>query len=103
MRSFLISAVLALATATAAATPLEAQHRAPPAPAAAVPDFRAGTGAPVVAQSVTYEVTEASAHELREEAGSASATAVLDAAFWRQVLAGVVVTVVSTLILRAIL
>jgi hypothetical protein len=103
MRSFLISAVLALATAAAAATPLDVQHRAPPAPAGAAPDFRAADGRSVVAQSATYEVTEASPLELREEAGATSATAVLDEAFWRQVLAGVVVTVVSTLILRAIL
>jgi hypothetical protein len=33
----------------------------------------------------------------------AASAAVLDEAFWRQVLAGVIVTVVSTLILRAIL
>jgi hypothetical protein len=102
MRSFLIVAVLALATA-ASATPLDAQHRAPPAPAAAAPELRAAPGGPDVGQSATNEAAEAPALGLREEAGSASATAVLDEAFWRQVLAGVVVTVVSTLILRAIL
>jgi hypothetical protein len=41
--------------------------------------------------------------ELEVRASTQSQQAVLDEAFWRSVLAGVIVTVVSTLILRAIL
>lgn len=86
------------------ASPLAAQALATPA--------AAGVERPAEPQPATIEAPFSSpaaswaAFEprlQRIDSADASAGAVLDEGFWRQVAAGVLVTVISTLILRAIL
>jgi hypothetical protein len=84
-----------------AASPLQAQQR--PAPLqveVARPGFTAVEENRAAPERASAADTLALSRSARE--AEPAAQAVLDEAFWRQVLAGVIVAVVSTLILRAI-
>lgn len=99
MRPLTILLLLALA-----APNLAAQHRSEPSlrsEAAQLAPLLPGTfesAEPLRTQNPSAEVQAESAVN-----NAAAQQAVLDEAFWRSILAGVIVTVVSTLILRAIL
>jgi hypothetical protein len=89
-----------------AAPALAAQQRAEPLqraiPALEAPVLGAERADPALPGTAS-SIGEADSDEQRIHDASASSQALLDQAFLRQILAGVIVTVLSTLILRAIL
>jgi|GEM_PF-5038041 len=97
---------LALSVLTAVTAPVIAQERATPE----VRSHGTERAEPVVPRAdasgaLPFAVPEEAgqAAQLEEPSEVGAGHAVFDEGFWRQVLAGVIVTVVSTLILRAIL
>jgi hypothetical protein len=89
-----------------AAPALAAQQRTEPLqrtiPAAEAPILHAERADPML-PGTAARIGEADSAEQRVHESPASRQALLDQAFLRQILAGVIVTVLSTLILRAIL
>jgi hypothetical protein len=97
--------LMVLVMVATAASALSAQHRIDSPLRAA--EVQAAPWPPPAAAAIHPGVPSETAAEHRPELEPGTSTrsqqAVLDQAFWRSVLAGVIVTVVSTLILRAIL